>query len=303
MRILVTGATGFVGQRLVEEFRRQGHTLAALSRDPESAKRRLPALDQAFGWNPLQELPPAEAFSGIDAVVHLAGETVTGRWTEDKMQLIRDSRVVGTANLIKAMVRLETRPQVMVSASAIGYYGDRGEEELTEDSAPGNDFLAGVCQEWEKEAGKVEWGGVRSARVRVGIVLGPGGGALGAMLLPFKLGAGGPLGSGRQWWSWVHRDDLVGLILHLIEHPDFSGAVNGTAPEAVRQKDFAKALGRVLWRPAVLPAPAFALKLALGGFSAELLSSKRVLPRNASGLGFRFRYPQLEAALRQVLER
>jgi uncharacterized protein (TIGR01777 family) len=303
MRILVTGATGFIGQRLVEEFQRQGHTLVALSRDPGAAQRDVPGLERAYKWSPLHELPPAEAFHGVDAVVHLAGESVTGRWTEEKKQSIRDSRVLGTINLVKAIVRLQTKPPVLVSASAIGYYGDRGEEELAENSAPGNDFLAEVCQEWEKEAGKVEWGGVRSARVRVGVVVGPGGGALGAMLLPFKLGAGGPLGSGRQWWSWVHRDDLIALILHLIEHPEFSGPVNGTAPEPVRQKDFAKVLGRVLWRPAFLPAPAFALKIVLGGFSTELLSSKRVLPKMAQELGFRFRYPQLEAALRQALGR
>jgi hypothetical protein len=210
---------------------------------------------------------------------------------------------VGTANLAKSIVRLETKPQVLVSASAIGYYGDRGDEELAEDSGPGNDFLADVCQQWETEAGKVEWGGVRSVRVRIGIVLGPGGGALDAMLLPAKLGAGGPLGSGRQWWSWVHLDDLVALISHLIEHPEFSGVVNGTAPEPLRQKDFAKVLGRVLRRPAFLPAPAFALKIVLGGFSTELLSSKRVLPKGAGELGFRFQYPQLEGALRQVLGR
>jgi uncharacterized protein len=303
MRILVTGATGFVGRHVVEQFHRKGHSLVALSRDPEAARRRLPQLEAAHSWNPLRELPPADAFSEVDAVVHLAGESVNGRWSEEKKQAIRDSRVLGTANLVKTIVRLETRPQAMISASAIGYYGDRGEEELTEDAAPGDDFLAEVCQQWEKEAGKVEWGGVRSVRVRTGIVLAPGGGALGAMLTPFRLGVGGPLGSGRQWWSWVHRDDLTALILHLIEHPDFSGSVNGTAPEPVRQKDFAKVLGRVLRRPALLPAPAFALKIALGGFSTELLSSKRVLPKNALELGFRFQYPQLEAALRQALGR
>jgi hypothetical protein len=210
---------------------------------------------------------------------------------------------LGTANLAKAIVRLETKPQVLVSASAIGYYGDRGDEDLTEDSAPGDDFLAGICQQWEAESGKVEWGGVRSVRVRIGIVLGPGGGALDAMLLPAKLGAGGPLGSGRQWWSWVHLDDLIALILYLIEHPEFSGVVNGTAPEPQRQKDFAKVLGRVLRRPAFLPAPAFALKIILGGFSSELLSSKKVAPRGAHELGFHFQYPQLEGALRQVLGR
>jgi uncharacterized protein (TIGR01777 family) len=303
MRILVTGATGFIGRRFVEECHVRGHNLVALSRDPEAAQRQVPLLENAHAWNPLQELPPQQAFTGVDAVVHLAGESVTGRWTEEKKRAIRDSRVSSTANLAKAIVRLETKPQVMVSASAIGYYGDRGEEELTEDSVPGNDFLADVCQQWEKESGKVEWAGVRSARVRIGIVLGPGGGALGAMLLPFKLGAGGPLGSGKQWWSWVHRDDLIGLILYLVEHADFSGSVNATAPAPARQKDFAKVLGSVLRRPALLPAPAFALKIVLGGFSAELLSSKRVLPKAAQALGFRFQHPQLEGALRQALGR
>jgi uncharacterized protein (TIGR01777 family) len=303
MKILVTGASGFIGRRLVEEFRRQGHTLVALSRDPETARRAVPGLEKAFAWNPLRDVPPAEAFGGVDAVVHLAGETVSGRWNEQKKQAIRDSRILGTANLVKTIVRLEKRPQAMVCASAIGYYGDRGDEELTEDSPPGDDFLAEVCRQWEKEAGKVEWGGVRSVCVRTGIVLGPGGGALAAMLLPFRLGAGGPLGSGRQWWSWIHRDDLIALIQFLIEHPDFSGAVNGASPGAVRQKEFAKVLGRVLWRPAFLPAPAFALKIVLGGFSSELLSSKRVLPKTAQALGFSFRYPDLQPALRQALGR
>jgi hypothetical protein len=303
MRTLVTGATGFVGRRLVERFHTQGHNLVALSRNPESAQRSLPLLETAHAWNPLEELPPAAAFQGVDAVVHLAGETVTGVWTEEKKQAIRESRVQGTENLVKAIVRLETKPQVLVSASAIGYYGDRGEEDLTEESAPGSDFLADVSQQWEKEAAKVEWGGVRSARIRVGIVLGPGGGALGAMLTPFKLGAGGPLGSGRQWWSWIHRDDLVALMLFLIEHPEFSGSVNGVAPEPARQKDFAKTLGRVLRRPAFLPAPAFALRIILGGFSTELLSSKRVLPKTTQELGFQFQHPRLEGALRQALGR
>jgi len=303
MRILVTGATGFVGRRLVERFHASGHSLVALSRNPAGAQRDVPLLEKAYSWNPLEEVPPAEAFGGVGAVVHLAGEPVTGVWTEEKKQAIRDSRVQGTANLVKAIVRLETKPQSMVSASAVGYYGDRSDEELTEQSAPGTDFLADVCQQWEQEAGKVEWGGVRSARVRVGIVLGPGGGALGAMLTPFKLGVGGPLGSGQQWWSWIHRDDLVALILFLIEHPEFSGVVNGVAPKPERQKDFAKTLGRVLRRPAFLPAPAFALRIILGGFSTELLSSKRVLPKTTQELGFRFQHPELEQALRQALGR
>jgi len=281
----------------------RGDRLAALSRDAASARRRVPALEQIHTWDPLAGMPPEEAFEGVDAVVHLSGESVVGRWNEEKKRAIHDSRVLGTTNLVKGIASLKQKPKVLLSASAIGFYGDRGDEQLTEESPPGDDFLAETCQEWEKEAAKVEWVGVRSVRLRIGIVLADGGGALDAMLTPFKLGLGGPLGSGRQWWSWVHREDLIGLMLHLLAHEDFSGVVNGAAPSPARQKDFARVLGRVLHRPAFLPAPAFALKALLGGFASELLSSKRVLPKAAQQLGYAFQYPELEPALRQILGR
>ena len=302
MRVLVTGATGFVGQRLCEALSSRGDTVIALSRDADAAKQKVPAIEAAYSWNPNSEPAPAESLAGVDAVVHLAGEAVVGRWTETKKNAIRDSRVNGTRNLVAGIARADSKPPVMVSASAVGFYGDRGDEELTEQSAPGDDFLADTSVAWEEEARKVEPLGVRLALVRIGVVLGPGGGALGAMLTPFKLGVGGPLGSGRQWWSWIHRDDLVGLILHLIDS-DLSGAFNGTAPTPSRQKDFAKTLGRVLRRPAFMPLPAFQLKILMGGFATELLSSKKVLPQATVESGYQFQHPELEAALRNVLGR
>jgi len=300
MRVLVTGATGFVGQRLCVVLHHEGHEVIALSRDPEAAKHKIPSLQQAYGWDPETGPPPVEAFAAVSGVVNLAGESVVGRWSESKKQAIRNSRVVGTRHLVRGMAAASTKPRVLVSASAIGFYGDRGEQELTEDSAPGQDFLGLTCQEWEQEAERAAALGVRVVKPRIGIVLGPGGGALEAMLLPFKLGAGGPLGSGRQWWSWVHRDDLVKLIIFALDS-NCQGALNATAPHPVRQKDFAKVLGKVLRRPAFMPAPAFALKIVLGGFSTELLSSKRVYPHKTQDAGFRFQFPELHNALADAL--
>jgi uncharacterized protein (TIGR01777 family) len=201
---------------------------------------------------------------------------------------------------VEGIAKANPRPNILVSASAIGFYGDRGDEELTEDSKPGNDFLADTSRQWEAAANQARVHGVRVVTPRIGIVVGPGGGALQAMLTPFKLGAGGPLGSGKQWWSWIHRDDLAGLILFLLDGA-YDGVVNATAPHPLRQKDFAKVLGAVLHRPAFMPAPAFALKLVLGGFSSELLSSKRVLPKKTLATGYRFQYPDLRPALEQAL--
>ncbi|MFB6285152.1 MAG: TIGR01777 family oxidoreductase [Candidatus Bipolaricaulia bacterium] len=302
MNILITGATGFIGSRLCEALAAAGDAPIALSRRPADAQQRVPALANAFAWSPMEEPPPQEALEGVDAVVHLAGENVSGRWTAEKKRAIRESRVQGTRHLVEALQQSESKPGVLVSASAVGIYGDRGDEELTEDAEPGSDFLADVCAAWEAEAQRAASNDVRVVNPRIGIVLGPNGGALQAMLTPFKLGAGGPLGSGQQWWPWVHREDVVGLIRHAIEHDDLQGPVNATAPSPARQRDFAKALGRVLGRPALMPAPAFALKLLLGEFSQELLGSQRVLPERAQAAGYTFQYPDLEPALQAILE-
>jgi uncharacterized protein (TIGR01777 family) len=302
MNILITGATGFVGRRLCEMLHQAGHTVRALSRDSVAAKQRVPLLKEVFPWNPLQELPPLQAFEGCDAVINLAGESIAGRWTAPKKQTIRDSRVLGTRNLVNALAQLSSRPKVLISASAIGYYGDRGEETLTEDAAPGSDFLAQVCRDWENEALKAESLGLRVVRLRIGLVLGRGGGTLQALLPLFRVGLGGPLGSGRQWWSWIHRDDLCRLIVQILANESISGPVNATAPQPVRQKEFAQVLGRVLRRPAFLPTPAFALKIALGEFADGILASQRVLPRRAQEMGYRFQFEELEGALREILQ-
>lgn len=298
MRILITGATGFLGRRVCEVLSRAGHTLVALSRDPQRARERVPQLSAAFPWESV-----TQALEGCEAVINLAGETVAGRWTDAKKHTIRESRIVGTRNLVGGLSKLSARPKVLISASAIGYYGDRGEESLTEDASPGSDFLAQLCQEWESEAARAESLGIRVVQLRLGLVLGPGGGALHAMLPIFKLGLGGPLGSGEQFWSWVHRDDVVGAITYALDRESLSGPVNVTSPQPVRQREFAQMLGRVLRRPAVLPAPAFALKIALGEFASGLLSSQRVLPQRLAQEGYQFRFAKLEPALRDILGR
>ena len=300
MNVLVTGATGFIGSHLCSALKDAGHTVTALSRNGARAEKALPALSGAQSWDSLAGPPPTSAFQGIDAVVHLAGESVAGRWTRSKRRAIRDSRLLGTRNLVEGMLASDPSPGVMVSASAIGYYGDRGDEELVEESAPGDDFLAEVCKGWEHETRRAEDAGVTVTRLRTGIVLGNGSGALQQMLTPAKLGLGGPLGSGGQWWSWIHLDDMVGVVQHALAR-ESSTVLNTTAPEPARQRDFAKAMGSVLRRPAFLPAPAFALKLMLGGFSTELLGSKRVLPKHLQEAGYEFRFPTLAGALQDLL--
>jgi hypothetical protein len=282
MRIAVTGAGGFVGSRLCELARARGHGVIAIGR---SSGERL--------WNPQNEPAPLEA---ADAVVHLAGEPVArGRWTRRKMAAIRESRVTGTRNLVAGLRGSGAR--VLVSASAIGYYGDRGDEELTEDSPPGDDFLAGVCREWEAEAEKA---GIRTVRVRIGIVLGPGG-ALGKMLTPFKLGLGGRLGSGRQWMSWIHRDDLGALLLHAIEKEALAGPLLGTTPNPVTNLEFTKALGKALGRWTILPMPRWQMRLVFGRVSEVLVSSQKCLPRRTLASGFAFAHPELAPALGGIL--
>ncbi|MFQ5882501.1 MAG: TIGR01777 family oxidoreductase [Candidatus Methylomirabilales bacterium] len=301
--VLVTGATGFIGRALCAVLRERGQAFTALSRRPERAKAALPGVKEAWKWRPKLEPAPLAAIQGAGAVVHLAGESVAGRWTAEKKRAIRDTRVIGTRHLVEAIGEAKSKPGVLVCASAVGYYGDRGEEELTEEAGPGSDFLAEVCTAWEAEARRAEEFGVRVVMLRTGIVLGRGGGALKQMLLPFKLGLGGPLGSGKQWMPWVHLDDLVGIILHAIQHASVSGPVNATAPTPVRNREFTKALARVLHRPAILPAPAFGLKLLLGEFADVLLASQRVLSKRIRESGYTFRHPSLEPALGALLGR
>jgi len=291
MRVLVTGGTGFVGTRLVELLGERGHEALVVSRRPGAA----------FDWS---EESLRRGVSASDAIVHLAGENLFARrWTTRQKRLLRASRIESTHRLalLAAEGGAETRPRTFLCASAVGWYGPSDGRELTESSPHGAGFLAELCAEWEAATAPAAEVGVRTAVVRTGVVLGLGGGALAKMLLPFRLGLGGPLGDGRQWVSWIHRDDLCALFLHLLEHPGATGAFNGTAPGAVTMKDFARTLGRVLGRPAFLPAPAPALRLALGEVADVLLTGQRVVPRKALESGFAFAHPSLEPALRTLL--
>lgn len=299
MKTLVTGGTGMVGPRLLRMLDQP----VVLSRNPERAREKVGHLaGRIIRWDPMAGPPPAEAFAGVEAVFHLAGESVAeGRWTAAQKARIRDSRVVGTRNLVQGIAQVSDRPRVLVSASAVGYYGDRGEEELTESASPGRDFLADVCVAWEKEALAAEKLGVRVVTERTGIVLGAGGGALAKMLTPFKLGAGGPLGNGRQWMPWVHVSDLARLYLHAAEHESIRGPMNAVAPHPVRNSEFTKALGRQLRRPAFMPAPYLGLRLLFGEFAQVLFASQRVVPQVAIDTGFTFQYPDIAAALKEIL--
>ena len=299
MKTLVTGGTGMVGPRLLRMLDQP----VILSRNPERAREKVGHLaGRIIRWDPMAGPPPAEAFAGVEAVFHLAGESVAeGRWTAAQKARIRDSRVVGTRNLVQGIAQVSDRPRVLVSASAVGYYGDRGEEELTESASPGRDFLADVCVAWEKEALAAEKLGVRVVTERTGIVLGAGSGALAKMLTPFKLGAGGPLGNGRQWMPWVHVSDLARLYLHAAEHESIRGPMNAVAPHPVRNSEFTKALGRQLRRPAFMPAPYLGLRLLFGEFAQVLFASQRVVPQVALDTGFTFQYPDIAAALKEIL--
>lgn len=304
MRVVVTGGTGFIGRQLVRRLLERGHQVSVLTRDRGRAAPLLPARATLREWDVQRALEP-DVVAGADAVINLAGEGVAdARWSASRKAAIRDSRVLGTRAVVRALGALAPadRPRVLVSASAIGYYGDRGGEELDEASAPGAGFLADVCRAWEHEAGEARALGVRTAIVRIGLVLGRDGGALGKMLPPFRLGLGGRLGSGKQWMSWIHLHDLVELFRFALEEDRVDSVLGGVAPVPVTNAGFTRALGAVLGRPTLLPAPAAALRLALGEMSAVLLASQRVLPRAATRLGFSFRYPELEPALRELCQ-
>jgi uncharacterized protein (TIGR01777 family) len=297
MKALITGATGFVGRQLVARL----PDCVVLTRDVNRARTVLGSVN-AYPWDATRDLPPAEAFRGVDAVFHLAGESVAdGRWTAAKKQRLRDSRVFPTRHLIDAIAKAGLRPSALVSASAIGFYGSRGDETLDEQSSPGTGFLADVCQQWEAEANRGRDAGMRVTTVRIGVVLGPGGGALKKMLTPFKLGAGGVLGDGSQWMSWIHLDDLVNLLLFAAGREQLEGPVNGVAPTPVTNREFTKTLAATLHRPAIFPVPKFAVRLAFGEVADVLLGSQRVLPRVAQEHGFTYRFPTLDVALQDIL--
>lgn len=297
MRALVTGATGFIGRALVQRLAKP----IILTRDVGKARMAFPTAD-VYPWDPSKEPAPEVAFRGVDVVFNLAGEPVaSGRWNPTKKQAIRDSRITGTANLIAGMQAVAERPKVLVSASAVGYYGDRRDELLYETSQAGDDFLAGVCVDWEQAAAPASELGLRVVQPRIGIVLGRGGGALAKMLTPFRWGVGGRLGTGAQWMPWIHLDDVVGLLLHAAESPAVCGPLNATAPKPVTNRDFTREIARALRRPALFPVPGPALRLAVGEFANILLASNRVIPRVAQQTGFDYRYPALDGALRAIL--
>ncbi len=297
MRTLMTGATGLIGRALVE---RLGGAVV-LTRDPELAKLIVPAVE-AHAWSPQSGPPPAAALDGVDVVFNLAGEPVAeGRWTSDKKRRIRDSRVLGTRNLVAGLAALERRPRVLVSASSVGYYGDRGDDEISETSAVGHGFLADVCAEWEREAMAAEALGMRVICVRIGIVLAKGGGVLARMLPAFRLGAGGKLGHGRQWMPWVHLDDVVGVLLHASQDGRIHGAVNAVGPRPVTNDDFTRALARSVHRPALLAVPKIALRLAFGEMGEILTDSQRVFPTVAAQTGYAFEFTDLDLALKAAL--
>lgn len=298
MKITISGASGLIGRRLLKTLGGNGHTLQVLSRH---AGTNMPPNIKVFSWDPAKAEPPAESLRDADVVVHLAGEPVAQRWTAEVKRRIRDSRVAGTRNLVQAMARLERKPAALVCSSAIGYYGSRGDEMLPESASAGSGFLAEVCVDWEKEAAEAAALGVRVVRMRTGLVLDARGGALARMLPPFRIGAGGKLASGRQWQSWIHIDDLVGLYKLAIETP-LAAAVNGVAPYPVTNGDFTKVLAAAVHRPAIFPVPAFGLKLLFGEMAEVLLASQRVQPRQAEAAGYRFRFPQLEPALADLLK-
>ena len=300
MRVTLTGATGLLGTRLVRELTRRGDEVTVLSRSPERARETLQGV-QAVAWDPGAGPAPAEALAGRDAVIHLAGENVAQRWSDDAKRRIRESREQGTRNLVEGLRAAQQRPGVLVSSSAVGYYGPHGPEPLPEDTPAGDDFLAEVCVVWEREAERAAELGLRVVRVRTGVVLDKDGGALGKMLPFFKAGIGGPVAGGNQLMPWIHADDVVGIYLQALDDDAWTGAVNATAPVPVTNGDFSKALGRALHRPAVAPVPAFAIKLLYGEMAEIVTKGQNAVPQRTRELGYRHGHPDLDEALRSAL--
>jgi uncharacterized protein len=293
-KILVSGSSGLIGTALVPALKASGYEVVCLVRGPSSGNGQI-------GWDPSRTLSP-ESVSGFDGVVHLAGESIVGRWTEAKKHRILESRVQGTRSLAEALAQAPQRPRVLISASAIGYYGDRGEETLREESTSGEGFLPEVCREWEHAAEPAAKAGIRTVQMRFGLVLSRSRGALQKMLLPFRMGVGGNMGNGRQWWSWVDISDLVGAVLHVIKTDTLRGPVNVVAPTPVTNAEFTKTLASVLSRPAIFPMPAFAARLVFGQMGDELLlASQRVEPAKLMASGYVFQKADLRLALLAIL--
>lgn len=296
-RVLVSGASGLIGGAMLPALEAGGAQVVRLERASGTRKKQTGEDEERIEWDPAQPLD-AEVVSGFDGVIHLAGESIMGRWTEAKKAKIRNSRVTGTMNLARALAKAAEKPKVFICASAIGYYGDRGDEILREDSAAGSGFLPEVCRQWESAAKVAFDAGIRTVSLRTGVVLSAKGGALRAMLLPFKMGLGGRIGSGHQWMSWIDLQDMAGAILHILKTDLLQGPVNMVAPRPVTNAEFTKTLAGVLRRPAIFPVPAFAAKLALGEMAEELLlGSQRVEPAKLTASGYPFRFKELKASL------
>jgi uncharacterized protein len=294
-RILVSGVSGPIGAALLPSLKTRGYEITRLVRGASTGEDQI-------AWNPAQPISP-EIISGFDAVIHLAGESIVGRWTAEKKLKIRDSRVVGTRNLAQALAHAKNKPQVFVSSSAIGVYGDRGDEVLNEQSAPGSGFLPDVCREWEAATKAAADAGIRTVQMRTGVVLSPKGGALGKMLTPFKMGVGGRIGNGQQWMSWIDVQDMVDAIHHILQS-DLQGPVNMVAPKPVTNAEFTQTLAGVLSRPAIFPVPAFVVKLAFGEMGETvLLGSQRVEPAELAAGGYQFRFSDLRASLENLLNK
>ena len=302
MKILITGATGFIGRQVALSLRDAGHEIVVLTRNPETASVRLPLACPVYSWSGADEEPPAEAFKGVDAVVHLAGRNIFGRWTAGMKQDIIRSRVESTRQLVAVLQSMPEKPTVLVSMSGIGYYGDRGGEMLDESAAPGEGFFTDLCGQWEQAAREAEAMGIRTVQLRTGMVLGHDGGAMQAMLPAFRMGLGGRIGSGEQWMSWIHLRDLTGLICHAIENTEVAGPLNAVAPNPVTNAVFTRTLGKVLRRPTFCTVPEFVLNLLLGEAGQVALTSQRGICARALDTGYTFQYPELKDGLREVCE-
>jgi uncharacterized protein (TIGR01777 family) len=303
-KIIITGATGLIGKKLYKALSRRGDEVTIFTRSMVKGVKKIPGADELIEWDYSQKNHWQKHVSGKDVIIHLSGANLFGkRWTQEYKELIVESRRLSTKNLVDAMENAERKPSLFICASAVGYYGDRGNETITENSSPGNDYLAEVCKVWEYEAAKAEEYGIRRISVRTGIVLSKEEGALKQMLLPYKFFAGGPLGNGKQWFPWIHIDDIINSYLYCIDNENISGSINAAAPHPVTMNEFAKTLGKVIKRPSLFHVPNFALKIAVGESASAITASMKVIPEKLQNSGFTFSYPEPETALRSLLNK